>query len=230
MLTVLLLLCCGVPAAGGAETIQECHRVTSTASETKQENNSRVKLWQVETAHPAVSEEVNGIAAKWAEDLAPDLEKAQNNGKKNSRLDVEIRYSRTGLHWMSFLVQARTTYHQVLKAQRFTTRTYDMETGERVLMTDLFDDAEETWQLLGDRVRETLEGYWPDETPDAEKLEKLCERSALEEAEFTLHGMSLVLHYPSDALYPGHFTMMEVPFYYPEIRPLMTESAMTETA
>ena len=74
VLTVLLLLCCGVPAAGGAETIQECHRVTSTASETKQENNSRVKLWQVETAHPAVSEEVNGIAAKWAEDLAPELE------------------------------------------------------------------------------------------------------------------------------------------------------------
>ena len=138
----MILLCCCLWAAAGAETIRECHRVTSTARETKQDNNSRVKLWQVETAHPVVSEEVNGIAAKWAEESAPDLEKAQNNGKKNSRLDVEIRYSRTGLRWMSFLVQARTTYHQQLKAQRFTTRTYNMETGERVLMTDLFDDAE----------------------------------------------------------------------------------------
>jgi peptidoglycan/xylan/chitin deacetylase (PgdA/CDA1 family) len=229
VLAALMLLCGGLSCPAGAEPIQECHRVTSTARETKQENSSRVKLWQVETAHPAVTEEINGIAAKWAEELAPDLEKAQNNGKKNSRLDVEIRYSRTGLHWMSFLVQARTTYHQTLTAQRFTTRTYDMETGERVLMTDLFDDAEETWQMLSDRVRQTLTDYWPEETPDPAGLDRLCERSALEEAEFTLHGMSLVLHYPAETLYPEHFTLMEVPFYYPEIRSLMTEDAMTET-
>ena len=224
-----VILLCSLCAGAGAETIQECHRVTSTASETKQDNGSRVKLWQLETAHPAVSEEVNGIAAAWAEELSPDLQKAQNNGKKNSRLDVEIRYSRTGLHWMSFLVQARTTYHQELKAQRFTTRTYNMETGEQVLMTDLFDDTEETWQMLSERVRQTLTDYWPEEEPDAEKLEKLCSRSALEEAEFTLHGMSLVLHYPAETLYPEYHTLMEVPFYYPEIRPLMTEEAMTET-
>ena len=228
VLAAVILACC-ICGFAGAETIQECHRVTSTAKETKQDNGSRVKLWQLETAHPAVSKEVNGIASEWAEKLASDLKKAQNNGKKNSRLDVEIRYSRTGLHWMSFLVQARTTYHQEMTAQRFTTRTYNMETGERILMTDLFDDTEETWQMLGDRVRQTLTDYWPDEEPDAEKLGKICARSALEEAEFTLHGMSLVLHYPAESLYPGHFTLMEVPFYYPEIRPMMTEDAMTET-
>ena len=227
-LVAAVLLCC-LFAPASAETIQECHRVTSTAKETKQDNGSRVKLWQLETAHPVVSEEVNSIAAKWAEELSPDLEKAQNSGKKNSRLDVEIRYSRTGLHWMSFLIQSRTTYHQEVKAQRFTTRTYDMETGERILMTDLFDDSEEIWQLLSDRVRQTLADYWPEEEPDSSALEKLCGRSALEEAEFTLHGMSLVLHYPADVLYPEHHTLMEVPFYYPEIRSLMTEDAMMET-
>lgn len=228
VLVAAVLLCC-LFAPASAETIQECHRVTSTAKETKQDNGSRVKLWQLETAHPVVSEEVNSIAAKWAEELSPDLEKAQNSGKKNSRLDVEIRYSRTGLHWMSFLIQSRTTYHQEVKAQRFTTRTYDMETGERILMTDLFDDSEGIWQLLSDRVRQTLTDYWPEEEPDSSALEKLCGRSALEEAEFTLHGMSLVLHYPADVLYPEHHTLMEVPFYYPEIRSLMTEDAMMET-
>ena len=217
------------PATSGAETIQECHRVTSTAELTTQQNKSQVKVWHVDTASPAVSEELNGIADAWAEELAPDLKKAGNNGKKNSRLDVEIRYSRTGLHWMSFVVQARTTYHQKLTAQRFTTRTYNMETGARIMLTDVFEDNDSTWEMLSERVRQTLTDYWPEEEPDAEALDALCTRSALEEAEFTLHGMSLVLHYPAEALYPDYRTLMDVMLFYPEIRPLMTEEARTET-
>ena len=231
-LLCLAAVCCiafGWFGAARAETLQECHKVQNTAEETRQENGSRIKKWHVETALPAVSDEINGIADAWAEELGPELEKAQNNGKKNSRLDVEIRYSRTGLHWMSFMVQARTTYHQQMKAQRFTTRTYHMESGERVLMTDLFDDSEETWQMLSDRVRQTLTDYWPEEEPDAEALDRLCGREQLEQAEFTLHGMSLVLHYPAELLYPDHHTIMDVTFFYPELHPLMTEEAFTET-
>ena len=228
-LLLVLALLCSLAHFSAAETLQDCHRVTNTARETKQANKSRVKLWHIETAHPAVTDEINGIAEKWAEELGPDLPAAVNTGKKNSRLDVEIRYSRTGLHWMSFMVQARTVYHRELKAQRMTTRTFNMETGDPVLMTDLFDDAEETWALLSGRVRETLTAYWPEEEPDPEALDRLCSREALEQAQFTLHGMSLVLHYPAESLYPGRFTLMEVPFYYPEIRPLMTEEAQVET-
>ena len=175
-----------------------------------------------------MSDELNALAEGWAEEYAPTLKPAGNNGKRNSRLDAEIRYSRTGLHWMSFVVQARITYHQQLTMQRFTTRTYNMETGERILLTDLFDD-ESAWALLEERVRETLTGYWPEEEPDAAALERLCTREALEEAEFSLHGMSLVLHYPAETLYPEHFTLMDVTFFYPEIRDLMTEQAQTET-
>lgn len=228
LLAALCMMCAaGCPA--GAETMQDCHRVTNTAKETKQENRSRVKIWHVETVLPEVSAGINGIAESWAEELAPGLPAAANNGKKNSRLDVEIRYSRTGLHWLSFLVQARTHYHQKLTGQRVTTRTYDMSSGERILMTDLFDDSEETWSFLSGRVRQTLTEYWPEEEPDGETLDRLCSREALEQADFTLHGMSLVLHYPAELLYPEHFTLMEVTFFYPEIRPLMTESALYET-
>ena len=220
-----LLLC----AAAAAETLQDCHRVTNTYKDTKQKNASVVRLWQVETAHPAVSEEVNALARAWAEELGPDLPKAANSGKKNSRLDVEIRYSRTGLRWMSFLIQARTTYHRNLTDQRVAARTYDMISGERLLLTDIFDDTEETWDLLADTVRRTLTEYWPEVEPDPEALERLCARGALEQADFTLHGMSLVLHYPASLLYPDKFTLMEVTFFYPDIRPLMTESAYIQT-
>lgn len=225
LVCLLLLSACSF---SGAETLQECHKVTNEAKLTTQKNKSQVKVWHVETAHPAVTEEINAIADAWAEEYAPTLKPAGNNGKRNSRLDVEIRYSRTGLHWMSFVVQARITYHQKLTMQVFTTRTYDMETGERIMLTDVFDD-ESAWTMLSERVRETLTAYWPEEEPDAEKLDSLCTREALEEAEFSLHGMSLVLHYPAETLYPEYHTLMEVTLFYPEIREMMTEQAQTET-
>ena len=228
LLPILLALIFCLPFAG-AETIQACHRVTNTAKTTTQSNKSQVRIWHAETANPAVTEEINGLAEAWADELGSTLPKAGNNGKKNSRLDVEIRYSRTGLHWMSFLVQARTTYHQKVTGQRFTTRTYDMETGERVMLSDVFDDSDEIWNLLSERVRQTLTDYWPDVEPDTDKLSALCEREALEQADFTLHGMSLVIHYPAETLYPEHYTLMDVTIFYPEIHEWMTEAATTET-
>ena len=226
MLLALVLLIGSYAAADG---IQECHRVTNSSETTTQANKSQIVLWHAETALPEVTEEINGIAEGWAEEIGPELKKAGNNGKKNSRLDVEIRYSRTGLSWLSFLVQARTTYHQKLEAQRFTTRTYDMTTGRRILLMDIFAEDEETWNGLGDTVRQALTEYWPEEEPDAEALERLCTREALEQAEFTLHGMSLVLHYPAEELYPNYHTLMEVTLFYPDIRENMTEEAQAET-
>ena len=229
ILLLILLICFMNMPVSGAESLRDCHRVTNKASVTTQKNKSQVKLWHVETAHPAVTEEINSIAEAWADELSPDLPKAGNNGKKNSRLDVEIRYSRTGLTWLSFLVQARTTYHQKLTAQQFTTRTYNMETGDRVLLTDIFEDDDATWNMLGETVRQALTDYWPDVEPDAEALNRLCTREALEQADFTLHGMSLVLHYPAQTLYPDQYTLMDVTFFYPDIRDKMTEEGRTET-
>ncbi len=216
-------------APAGAEPLQECHRVTSSFKQTKAKNKSQVKLWHVETANDEVTREINGIAEAWAEELGSSLPDAKNTGDGNSRLDVEIRYSRTGLTWMSFMVQARTIFHRELTDQRFTTRTYDMTTGTRITLDLMFDEDSKAWDLLGDRVRETLSGYWPDMEPDPFELEMLCTPEALSKAEFTLHGMSLVLHYPADVLYPDKHTLMEVPVYYPEIRDMMTEGARVET-
>ncbi len=216
-----------VPA--GAETLQDCHKVTSSYKDTKGKKKQTVRLWHVETASENVTREINEIAEAWAEELGSDLPAAKNTGDGNSRLDVEIRYSRTGLTWMSFMVQARTIFHRELKDQRIATRTYDMTTGARITLDMIFDEDSEAWALLADRVRTTLRGYWPDEEPDAEALEQLCTQEALLKADFTLHGMSLVLHYPASLLYEGKKTLMEVPVYYPEIREMMTERAWEET-
>ncbi len=218
-----------LPGAARALTIQDCHRVTSTYTDTKAENGSQIRLWHVETALPRVDEEINGLAEFWAKEMGKDLPAADNTGDRNSRLDVEIRYSRTGLTWMSFLVQGRTHYHQELTGQQFTTRTYDMITGQRILLSDIFNDEDSTWEYLAKGVREGLTAYWPDITPDSMWLDAVCQKGALAVTDFTLHGMSLVLHFPADLLYTGEHTMMEVTFFYPEIRSMMTERAWTET-
>ena len=62
ILLLILLICFMNMPVSGAESLRDCHRVTNKASVTTQKNKSQVKLWHVETAHPAVTEEINGIA------------------------------------------------------------------------------------------------------------------------------------------------------------------------
>lgn len=223
----LALLVCAAPAL--AETLQDCHRVTLAKQDTTQENKSVIRLWTADTALDSVDAELAEIAAAYVADIAPTLDKAANKTSKNSRLDVEVRYSRTGLKWMSFLVQARTTYHRDLIGQAFTSRTYDMTTGERILLTDIFDEDSAGWDKLADAVRTQCAAYFPDEVIDEDALEALCDRDALAQADFTLHGMSLVLHFPADALYEGRHTLMEVTLMYPDIREDMTAPAQEQT-
>ena len=223
----LCLLSCALPA--GAETLQDCHRVTATKKDTTQDNGSVIRLWTLDTALDSVDEALAAISDEYVSRLGPTLQKAANKTSKNSRLEVETRYSRTGLTWMSFLVQARMTYHRELIGQEITSRTFDMTTGERILLTDVFAPDSEGWGLLEKAVREQAAAYWPEEEPDAAALKALCARDSLEQLDFTFHGMSLVLHVPAEKLYPEKRTLMEITLMYPEIRPFMTEKAQIET-
>lgn len=221
---VMLPLC-----AAGAEGLQDCHRVGLTHEDTKQDNKSVVRLWTADTVLDSVDEELAEICQAYVDEIAPTLEAAKNTTSKNSRLDVEVRYSRTGLTWLSFLIQARTTYHRDLIGQEITSRTYDMTTGERVLLSDVFDEDSEGWYKLAVAIEEQAAAYFPDEEPDVEKLAALCQRENLEELDFTFHGMSLVLHIPARTLYPEKNTLMEITLMYPDIREDMTERAFEET-
>lgn len=215
--------------AACAEMLQDCHRVSVTREDTTQKNGSVIRLWKLDTALDSVDAALQEITAEYVERIAPTLPKAGNATSKNSRLDVAVRYSRTGLTWMSFLVQARTTYHRELVAQEFTGCTYDMTTGERVLLTDLFAEDSEGWELLRSAVEKAVIAYFPDEEPDEEALTFLLKDEQLRRTDFTLHGMSLVLHIPAEMVYPEKHTLIEATLFYPEIRPYMTERAQVET-
>lgn len=153
-LLAAILLLTMLPASASAEGgMQACHRVTAKYTDSKQSNKSGIRLWSVKTALTSVDDEINGLAQAYADKIAPTLQAGKATGDKNSRLDVEIRHSKTGLTWMSFLVQARTTYHRDLIAQEFTSRTFDMTTGERILLTDIFPEGSEGWTMLREKLK-----------------------------------------------------------------------------
>lgn len=222
-----LLLCMG--AAGAEEGdlgYQDAHRFTLDYQETKRYDGALTKLWYIETANETVTAELNAIAQAYADELTPTLKRPQSSV---SRLTVSIIPSRTGLTWMSFMVQARNVFEEHTEDVAFTTRTYDMVTGERVLLTDVFPADSEAWDVLETAVREGVAAYWPDVAPDAAALEAACTREAIEQMDFTLRGASLVLHLNAADFYDGKHQLLEIPLYYPQIRQYMSEKAAVET-
>ncbi len=220
-----------LPAFAGAQSqqlpLQDAHRVSMTQKSQKQKNGAVAYRWQIETAHPAVTDELNALAKAYEAEVAPAMAKPGKDS--TSRLDVNILHSRTGLTWMSFMVQSRYVLGKETKDVRFTTRTYDMASGEPVLLTDIFPADSEAWQLLAEAVRDGINAYYPSLTADAAALEAACQRENIEQMAFTLHGMSLALHLHAADFYPGKEQLIEVRLYYPQLRPLMTEQAWVET-
>lgn len=233
LLAVMLLASLFIPALAEkmepGMPLQECHKVTAVKNDTTQKNKSVIRLWTLDTYDDSVDAELAELTQEYVDRLGPTLQKAANTTSKNSRLEVEVRYSRTGLAWMSFLVQARTTYHRQLIGQEFTSRTYDMTTGERVYLTDIFGEDSEGWSILRSAVDAKVREYFPEETPDEAALSTLLTDEGLRNLDFTLHGMSLVIHLHAGTFYPGKNTLIEVPLYYPDIRPYMTMKAFVET-
>lgn len=207
--------------------LQDAHRVTLTQLGEQQPNGSEVYRWDIVTAKENVTQELNALAKAWAEELAPTLSRASKSGE--SRLDVNILHSRTGLSWMSFMVQSRVVANKATQDVRFTTRTYDMATGQRLMLTDIFPAESEAWALLEQAVAEGVNTYYPDLSPNAEAYAAACKRENIERMDFTLHGMSLVLHLHAGDFYPGKQQLIEVTMFYPDIRPFMTEKAQQET-
>ncbi len=119
--------------------------------------------------------------------------------------------------------------HRQLIGQEIASRTYDMTTGERVYLTDIFPEDSEGWALLRAAVEDAVRAYFPDEAPDEAVLSALLTDGGLRQLDFTLHGMSLVVHIPAGSVYAGRHTLIEVPLYYPAIREHMTMKAYMET-
>ena len=182
-----------------------------------------------ETANETVNQEMRELIDGMAEKGRPFLP-AGKIDLMPSYLDVSATIFRTGAQWMSFLTIARIAYEREQTYVAFDARVYDMATGERLTLSDLFAPDSPAWDMMAQEARKQLgEDYFMTLEPDAAALEVLCTREALENAAFTLTPAKLELHFRADALYPGKNTLMHVKLYYSALRPLMTEKGQQIT-
>ena len=204
----------------------------SAVSESRYEGDKTqyIQKDRITTTSDVVNAELNRLVDEMDERYSPLLvEQSSVKAKLYNRLDIEINYFRTGESALSTLILARNTYKKKVKDVFFTTRTYDLVTGKRILLTDLFPNDSKAWDILSKGVKDTLSSAFPKEERDAQVIESLSSRASLEQAEFTLSGMELTLHYDTRALFPEKTGLMHVRFLYPQFDGMMTETGKRQT-
>lgn len=185
-------------------------------------------------AYPAtqsvkINTEIKELVDAFAAARLPELPERIWEEHDAVRLDVGSIVSRSGESLLSFLVLAERTDGIEHTSTDFTTRVYDVMTDRQVMLTDLFDEDSEGWALMAEAVRAQLTEAFPKLTPDSAALDTLCQREALEKADFTLGAARLMLTYPASAVYPGKNTLLHVILYYPEIRSHMNAYGQRQT-
>ncbi|MDR1875774.1 MAG: polysaccharide deacetylase family protein [Synergistaceae bacterium] len=225
-MSVFLLFVALLPAAA---EYRPCHKVAMTRTDTILGNGSVLSVRQAVTCLEDVDRELRSLTDNYVALYEPALAELSGEEAAGSRLDVGAAYSRTGTSWLSFMVSARVTLSGSVRTTAFATRTWDMNTGDRVTLRDLFEEKSAVWGIIEAGVRKAFLRYYPDVGCNTRAVEQLLRRENLYQAEFTLHGMSLVLHYPAARLFEGKSSIVQVPFYYPELYGHMTAKAFEQT-
>lgn len=200
-------------------------RLSQTTEEEKVNGGHLLYRTYPDTANDALDTELRALVDDMAARCLPLLP----TGGEAAELDVGAVISRTGTSWMSFLTLAQLTQGKETLHTEYDVRVYDVQTGERIALGDVFPAGSEAWTQLAQAVRDQLTAAFPGEEPDAQALDALCREEALREASFTLGGVRLMLTYPASAVYPGRQTLLHVTVYYPQIRAYMTERAYEQT-
>lgn len=231
---LLFALLIGVYACAGAEkngeypSMPEALQFTQRYKWQKPRNDTTLVHLYPTTSRSDVDAELAGLMAEM-ESRAADLMPTGKKKKEVTRLTVGPQIGRSGEKWMSFLTLCTVSRGHEQVYVDFDARAYDMETGQRLSLTDLFAPESEAWALLAREVRAQLTAYFITEQPDEAALDALCTREAIEQAPFTFTAGTLMLHYRADALYPGHSTLMHVRLLFPSLWEMMTEEARVQT-
>ena len=218
-----LLLCMAAPAAlAEREPLPELLVFRQRSVEdTKSRRKLKTNRAYPETANEAVNREIAAIVDRLG---AEADQRVPKRIKETCVADTGATVRVTGTKTASFLVLSHVAadHEQIWSA--FETAVYDLESGKRLTLDDVFAASADA--ALGEAVREQLTAYFPALQPDAETLDGLC--ASVRETPFTLSPAYLEFHYQASVLYPGKTTLMHVRIPYRLLTGYMTDYGLQE--
>lgn len=229
LLAALIILT--LPAAvAGAQYYTEMPvhlRVTQKTITNKVKKNIYIKTTYPETANEAVNSEMAALIDAMTEKNRDTL--SLKSTESASYLDVGAVISRTGTSFMSFLTIAETARDYIQHHVDFDARVYDIRTGKRITLTDVFPEDSAAWDILSGEVSAQLSAAFPAMEADAKTLAAISSKESLMHAPFTMGAARLTLTFRADALYPGKHTLLHVNVNYNDVRRYMTSIAYAQT-
>lgn len=224
-LLALLLLTPACSLAEKYQSLPPMQAVTQSNERVFQQNNVTLNRMHVQTANPAVTQEVEDAFDLMTARGREHLPKAPLHEKEGAVMYVGASVTRTGEKWMSFLMTANLLDGREQTYVDLDACAFDMETGKRLTLADVVKDS--AYDLIRAEARRQLSAYFPAMTADEEKLSALA--NAAETAPFTLNTAFLQLHFRADSLYDGRASLMHVRIPYALLREHMTEEALLQT-
>jgi peptidoglycan-N-acetylglucosamine deacetylase len=231
---LLLMILTLLPAAARASGYTSMPAVFTIRVDTQEhilgDNDSFVSRETLITSNAAVNADLLAIIDDYERELSRKLiPDSAKNPRRNSRLDIHVIYSRTGESWLSVMVQARVSYMRAQVCDLFTLRTYDLATGEQILMTDLFPADSGAWSLLASEANSQLSACFPDRVADPDVLASMCRRDSLERTAFRLGASQLTLLYTAGELFSGKPGILSVQIPYNRLAGMLTPAAERQT-
>ena len=220
-LTVFLSLIT-LPAGAEREPIPELLRFRQETKVMPESRNKRkITRTYPDTANPLVNREIARIVDRLAAEAEKRLpDKVSNNALADTGATVYLSGTKT----VSFLVLAHTDAERKHLWSGFETAVYDLKTGSRLTLDDVFTEgADET---IRSAVRDQLNAYFPDVKANQAVLERICRE--VRQAPFTLSPAYLQFHYSASELYRGRTTLMHVRIPYRLLTDYMTDYARAE--
>ena len=223
LLALALMLPCEGAWASKKERIPDVLRFTQKTETETVSPGVTVRRTYPHTANGRVNREMRELIDQMAAEGRTRLP------KRDAYLDVGATVFRTGDRYMSFLAVSRIVTAKRQIWADCACRVYDMDAGRRSGLADLFPENSPAWTVLEEEARGQVKDYFSGEAPDEDKLNALCAREAIRQAEFTLSPGKLSLHYRADQVYGEKSTLMHVDVYYPALREYMTDLALAMT-
>lgn len=208
----------------------EALRIQVTHEEWQTDDNRTCKVALFDTPSDAIDAELLSLQKELLQDLLA------HTGAEH-QLMLEGTYRISGARWCGFLLMGRallettdtTISYPVATTDYlcYRTVTYDMETGEKLTLQDVFPEDSPAWSEIQKAVRNRLLAVYPHLLKDMTQVESYTE--ALASLSFLPSAGRLTLCMPLWPLHENSWQLLNTYLPYPDYRQWMTEEAQTQT-